>query len=241
MRNNSHSSSSDSVSRFGVIAGASALVLYGLTRRNKKGVALATAGAGSLLAYRKARSQPQNSSDSAGSIFRLNASAADAYQLWRDFKRLPRFMAHLESVRVLDERRSQWTANGPGDAKISWNAEITDDQPGRRIAWRSLPGSDISTSGSVEFQDEPLGRGSLIRARVQYANPLGAAGRALVTAMGKNPNFVLKEDLRRFKALLETGESPTTVGQTHGPRGVHGHLEQVLFRETTNHPLPQAS
>jgi hypothetical protein len=59
--------------------------------------------------------------------------------------------------------------------------------------------------------------------------------------MGKNPNFVLKEDLRRFKALLETGESPTTVGQTHGPRGVHGHLEQVLFRETTNHPLPQAS
>src|ERR1700724_1737232 len=161
MHNNSHSSSSQSVSKFGVIAGASALVLYGLTRRNKTGVALATAGG--LLAYRKARTQPQqNSSDSAASVFRLNASAADAYQLWRDFKRLPRFMAHLESVRVLDERRSQWTAKGPGDAKISWNAEITDDQPNRRIAWRSLSGSDISTSGSVEFEDEPLGRGSLI-------------------------------------------------------------------------------
>ena len=234
MSNNSHSFSSHSDSKFGVIA------LYGLSRRSKTGYALASAGAGGLLALRKVRPQPQSSSDSAHSIFSLNASAADAYHILHDFKRLPRFMAHLESVRVLDERRSQWTAKGPNDTKISWNAEITDDQPGRRIAWRSLPGSDISTSGSVEFQDDPLGRGSLIRAHVQYANPLGAAGRALVTAMGKNPNFVLKEDLRRFKALLETGAAPTTVGQTHGPRGVDGHVEQVLLRETTNQPLPQA-
>ena len=79
-----------------------------------------------------------------------------------------------------------------------------------------------------------------MRAHVEYEHPLGSAGRALITALGKNPEFVVKEDLRRFKALLEAGETPTTVGQTHGPRGLHGHMSQTLFRETSNHPLPQA-
>jgi hypothetical protein len=41
--------------------------------------------------------------------------------------------------------------------------------------------------------------------------------------------------------LLEAGEAPTTAGQTHGPRGIHGHTEQILFRETSNHPQPQAA
>ncbi len=234
------SQSNSSVSRFGVIAGAGALVLYGLSRRNKSGVALAAAGG--LLAVQRARSSTSGSAtEKATAVFRVNASAADAYQLWRNFEGLPRFMAHLKSVRVLDNQRSEWTAQGPLNSELRWQAETTEDQPGRRIAWRSVPGSQISTSGWVEFKDDPGGRGSTVRAEVQYANPLGSLGQGLVTAMGKNPNFVVKEDLRRFKALLEAGEAPTTAGQTHGPRGIHGHVEQVLFRETSNHPLPQAS
>jgi uncharacterized membrane protein len=239
MSNKSHPSSSQSVSKFGMIAGAGALVLYGLARRNKAGVALAAAGG--LLAYQQARSHTQSSASTASATFRLNVSAADAYRLWHNFEQLPRFMAHLDEVRVLDGNRSQWTAKGPFDSQVRWHAEITDDQPDRRIAWRSLPASQISTSGSVEFQDDPQGRGSMIRAQVQYSAPLGAIGRGLITALGKSPAFAVKEDLRRFKALLEAGEAPTTVGQTHGPRGLHGHVEQLLFRETSNHPLSQAS
>ena len=239
MPNKSNYSSSHSVSSFGVIAGAGALLLYGLTRRSKTGIALATAGG--LLAYQQARSQAQSSNQAATAVFRVNASSAEAYRLWRDFENLPRFMAHLDSVRVLDERRSEWTAKGPFNSQIRWHAEITDDQPDSRIAWKSLPDSQISNSGWVEFQQDPQGRGAIVRAHVEYTNPLGSAGRGLITALGKSPNFVVKEDLRRFKALLETGEAPTTAGQTHGPRGLHGHIEQVLFRETSNHPLPQAS
>jgi uncharacterized membrane protein len=149
-------------------------------------------------------------------------------------------MAHLASVRILDERRSEWTANGPLNAQVTWTAEITDDQPDRRIAWSSLAGSQVPNSGWVEFKADPQGRGTFVRAHVEYEHPLGSAGRALITALGKNPEFVVKEDLRRFKALLEAGETPTTVGQTHGPRGLHGHVSQTLFRETSNHPLPQA-
>jgi uncharacterized membrane protein len=238
MSNDANRSSFQSVSQFSVIAGASALALYGLFRRNKTGLALATAGG--LVAYKQARSQTQSSKQTATAVFRVNATSNEAYRLWHNFENLPRFMAHLAAVRVLDDRRSEWTAKGPLDSCVRWSAEITEDKPNRRIAWRSLPGSQLETSGWVEFRDDPQGRGSTVRAQVEYSNPVGALGIGLLTAMGKNPNFVVKEDLRRFKALLEAGETPTTVGQTHGPRGLHGHAEQVLFRETSNHPSPQA-
>jgi uncharacterized membrane protein len=239
MSNDARRSSSHSVPHFGVIAGATALVLYGLTRRNKTGLAIATAGG--LVAYKQARSQAQNSKQTATAVFRVNTTSTEAYKLWRNFESLPRFMAHLDAVRVLDDRRSEWTAKGPLDSRVRWKAEIIEDEPNRRIAWRSLPGSQLETSGWVEFRDDPQGRGSTVRAQVEYSNPLGAVGLGLLTALGKNPDFVIKEDLRRFKALLEAGEAPTTVGQTHGPRGLHGHVEQVLFRETSNHPSPQSA
>ena len=241
MNDHGNSSSSQPISSLGLLAGAGALAVYGLSRRSKTSLALATAAGGLLALQQRNRSQARSESESASATFRIHVTAAQAYMEWRDFERLPRFMAHIESVRVLDDRRSQWTAKGPGDTQLRWHAEITHDQADRRIAWRSLPGSEISTSGYVEFNNDPHGRGCYVRAEVQYSNPLGATGRALVTALGKNPNFVVKEDLRRFKALLEAGEAPTTVGQTHGPRGLHGRVEQVLFRETSNHPLPQAS
>ena len=240
MSNDANRSSFQSVSQFGVIAGASALALYGLFRRNKTGLALATAGGLVAYNYKQARSQTQSSKQTATAVFRVNATSNEAYRLWHNFENLPRFMAHLAAVRVLDDRRSEWTAKGPLDSCVRWSAEITEDKPNRRIAWRSLPGSQLETSGWVEFRDDPQGRGSTVRAQVEYSNPVGALGIGLFTAMGKNPNFVVKEDLRRFKALLEAGETPTTVGQTHGPRGLHGHAEQVLFRETSNHPSPQA-
>jgi uncharacterized membrane protein len=238
MPNASNRFSSQSVSRFSVIAGASALVLYGLSQRSKRGIALAAAGG--LVAYQQAHSSAQSAKQIATAVFRVNSGAAEAYRLWHNLDGLPRFMAHLEEVRVLDNRRSQWTARGPLNSRVRWIAEITEDQPERRISWRSIAGSQLETSGWVEFQDDPQGRGCTVRAQVEYANPLGAVGRGFLAALGKEPKFVVKEDLRRFKALLEAQETPTTVGQTHGPRGLHGHVEKVLFRETGNRPLPQA-
>jgi uncharacterized membrane protein len=221
-----------------ILLGASALVLYGLTRRSKAGVAIAAAGG--ALAYKTATSLPADP-QTTRSTFLVNASAQQAYELWRDFQNLPRFMAHLKSVRQFDERRSEWTAIGPMQKEIHWTAEITEDTPGKRIAWRSLAESDIETSGSVEFRPDPQNRGTFVTAEVQYTAPGGTIGRALATLLGKHPEFMVREDLRRFKSLLETGETPTTVGQSHGPRGAHGHTEQALFRETSNHPNPQAA
>jgi uncharacterized membrane protein len=150
-------------------------------------------------------------------------------------------MVHLKSVRELDSRRSEWTAIGPGQREIRWNAEITEDIPNQRIAWRSLPDSEVQTSGSIDFRADPQGRGTFLSANVEYVVPGGPLASGLAALFGKHPEFVVREDLRRFKQLLETGEVPTTHGQTHGPRGIHGHIEQALFREKTNMPEPQVA
>lgn len=222
-----------------VIVGASALILYGLSRRSRSGVALATAGG--VIAFRAAKSQASSSQPSARSTFLVNASAEKAYSLWRDFENLPRFMAHLKSVRALDGNRSEWVLRAPMDREIHWTAEITEDSPNHRLAWKSLPGSDIDTSGSVEFRPDPQNRGTFITAEVHYDAPGGALTTGLATIFGKHPEFIVREDLRRFKALLEAGETPTIAGQTHGPRGIHGHAEEMLFRETGNRSQPQAA
>jgi uncharacterized membrane protein len=218
-----------------LILGAAALVAYGLTRRSKAGAALAAAGG--LLAYKASRSS--RSEDNTRAIFLVNASPEQAYKLWRNFSALPQFMVHLKSVRELDGRRSEWIALGPAQREIRWNAEITEDTPNERIAWRSLPDSDVQTSGSVDFRRDPQGRGTFISANVQYVLPGGPVTTLVATLFGKNPQFVVREDVRRFKQLLEAGEVSTTRGQTHGPRGIHGHTEQILFREKINMPDPQ--
>ena len=218
-----------------IVLGAAALIAYGLTRRSKAGIALAATGG--LLAYRAVLTAPATADTHA--VFLVNASPQQAYELWRNFEGLPRFMTHLKSVRKLDAGRSEWVAYGPGQHEVRWSAEITEDTPNQRIAWHSLPDSDVQTSGSVNFWPDPQGRGTFIGVNVEYGIPGGALTSGLAALFGKNPEFVVREDVRRFKQLLETGEVPTTQGQTRGPRGVHGHIEQVLFREKTNLPEPQ--
>lgn len=221
------------------MVGAAALIAYGLSRRSKTGTALAAAGG--LLAYKSAKGRSVSHGETEA-IFLVNASPEAAYKLWRNFEGLPRFMAHLKSVRMLDDRRSEWVALGPGQREISWVADITEDAPGRRIAWKSDPGSSvIQTSGYVEFRPDPLGRGTYVTAHVEYGLPGGQVARGFAAIAGKHPEFVVREDVRRFKALLESGEVPTTLGQSHGPRGIHGKTEQMLFREQSNQPEPQAA
>jgi uncharacterized membrane protein len=201
--------------RWGTVVGGSALALLGITRRSKTGLALATAGG--LLAYRAARGK-QPREFYAESSFAINCAPEEAYKFWRNFENLPLFMRHLQSVKVIDHLRSEWKAYGPLGVRLRWVAEITDEAPNQWIVWRSLPGADVENIGSVQFRPAPGGRGTIVMAVMEYNPPAGALGKTLASILGKDPAFTLREDLRRFKALIEGGEIPTTEGQSHGPR-----------------------
>jgi hypothetical protein len=73
-------------------------------------------------------------------------------------------------------------------------------------------------NGTVEFRTAPGNRGTIVTAVFQYSPPAGPIGKAFAKMVGKDPDFAVREDLRRFKALIEAGEIPTIEGQSHGRR-----------------------
>jgi uncharacterized membrane protein len=140
--------------------------------------------------------------------------AADVYRCWRDLENLPRFMEHLESVTRAEHEAWRFVARGPGGTRVEWLARVINDIPGEVIAWQSLEGSTISTAGSVRFDERP--HGTQVTVTMQYDAPGGKLGAAIARLMGEEPRVQVREDLRRFKQLLETGEVPTVEGQPSG-------------------------
>ncbi|WP_407571811.1 SRPBCC family protein [Deinococcus altitudinis] len=139
----------------------------------------------------------------------------EVYARWRDLSRLPDFMEMLESVEVLHGNLSRWTVNGP-TGKLSFEAELTADEPGQRIAWRTRPGSGVQHSGEVTFRPAPGERGTEVIARYSYAPPGGAAGAALARVLNHEPGQRTRDDLMRLKRIMELGFIPTAKGQTSG-------------------------
>jgi uncharacterized membrane protein len=146
----------------------------------------------------------------------VNRPPEECYRYWHDFENLPRFMDHLQSVRTTGEGRSHWVAKAPAGMKVEWDAEITEDVPNQRIAWRSLAGADVDNSGSVRFERAPAGRGTVIKADIEYRPPAGKIGSLAAKLFGEEPGQQARADLRRFKQMLETGEITTTEGQSSG-------------------------
>jgi len=146
----------------------------------------------------------------------INRLPEECYRFWHDFENLPRFMRSVESVRIDSDRRSHWVARAPGGIRLEWDSEIIDDKPDRLISWHSL-NADVPNAGSVHFDPAPGGRGTFVRVRMSHDMPTlsGIAARVI----GKVPKRQVKEDLRRFKQIMETGEIPTTRGQPSGRRG----------------------
>ena len=157
----------------------------------------------------------------------------ELYALWRDFERFPEFMAHLEEVTATAPDRSHWKARGPLGMTVAWDAEITEDVPGERISWRSVEGSKVQNSGTVTFIKAPADQGTEIHLELDYALPGGAVGATLARLFGEEPAIQVKDDLRRFKQIVETGEIVRSDGSPEGP------LSRRQLKQRPAHPLPE--
>ncbi len=155
----------------------------------------------------------------------IGKPAAELYAFWRRLENLPRFMNGLEEVTELDGRRSHWVGKSPLGFKAEWDAEIVEEREGQFLSWRSLPDSQIHNAGTVFFDESPNGRGTVVRVSMELASA-NALGQAVSKVVASGTERQVLEDLRRFKQLMETGETATTDGQSHGERsflGAHVH------------------
>jgi uncharacterized membrane protein len=148
----------------------------------------------------------------------VNKPRQELFRIWRNAENLPRFMEHLKSVRIASEdgRQSHWVARAPLGREIEWDSVVTDEIENEYLAWNSLPGSVVESIGSVRFTDAPGGRGTVVDVSMQYHPPAGSMGAAFAKLFGEEPGQQVRDDLRHFKQIMETGEIPSVEGQSSG-------------------------
>lgn len=213
------------VERWASMAGGIGLAAYGISRRRPAGWILA--GLGAML-FRRGLSGHCHTYEMLGlntagtgedtrralggsagvhvdESVTINKPISELYRFWRNLENLPRFMSHLESVERVTDTLSRWRAKGPAGSGVEWNAEIINEVPDQVIGWKSIENSDVVSAGSVNF-DPVAGGATRVRVRLQYSPPGGKVGAAVARMMGSDPATQIREDLRRFKQMLETGE-----------------------------------
>lgn len=213
------------------MASGAALALSGLSRiRNGRvlpGLALLTLGGmffyrgktGHCSMYQQFGISTAGSADTGVEIEKtvtVNKPPREVYNFWRRLENMPRFMRHLESVQVTGERTSHWRAKAPVGITIEWDAELTEDSPDR-IGWRALENAEIPNEGTVEFHEAPAGKGTEVKVHIRYSPPGGTVAKATAKMMNAITAQQVEEDLKRFKQILETGETATAEYTTHSP------------------------
>jgi uncharacterized membrane protein len=169
------------------------------------GTAALGVGALSLLYGRRMRA------DHVRSTIRIQRDPQHLYRFWRELQNLPRFLQHVDTVETADQGISRWRGTGPGGAPLCWEVELIADEPDRRIAWCSRPDSPVFHCGSVRFETALGGRGTLVRMDLQSAWPTSGLVARAARFLGTGAKQRVEQDLRRFKALMETGEIPSPV------------------------------
>lgn len=192
-----------------------AMIVAGLARRSAPGYALAASG--SALLGRSICNMPLSH------LFGVRTSAADGvvvqktievyadvdetYSRWRDLQSFPAFMSHVREVRKIDDTHYHWKVDGPAGVPVEWDAEITADVPAELIAWRTMQGASVQSSGVVQFEPTSYG-GTRVHVRMSYHPPANVVGHTVAKVFGRDPKRQIGADLLRFKTFIETGATP---------------------------------
>jgi uncharacterized membrane protein len=199
------------------------LMAYGMRKRGWGGLAFIFSGAvlllrgamGRSLFYRTlgintATGEGLPGQDRAAHLIRVDKSIAIArpaeeiYRHIRDLENLPGLFGHLKSVAPLSGSLSRWTARMPAGADLAWDAEIVEDRPNRKLAWRASEEAELRSEGAIVLDPLAAGR-TQVGVHLEYALSAGKTGRVFAKLFGKHPDRLLDEELHRFKSRLESG------------------------------------
>jgi uncharacterized membrane protein len=207
------------------------LIGVGITRRTLPGMIANIAGGGLLLAMgasgycpfyqalnidnaRKGAAQPSDYYDDGIHVvvsYAIAKPAEELFAFWRNFENLPKFMNHLKAVICKGPNRSHWVARGPAGMDLEWDAEIINEEPNRLISWRTVGEADVDSAGTVLFVPAADSRGTRVHVNLDYIPPAGRLGQAIAKIFGDDPAQLIRDDLRRFKQIMETGDIPATA------------------------------
>jgi len=134
--------------------------------------------------------------------------AHDLYEVWTQWGRLPEILPHIEEVKDLGQGRTRWTARGPLGTRLTWDAEVINQEPDRLIAWQSLNGGDVDTAGSVHFNAQG-GNTTEMVVSMQYEPPGGRLTAMVSEFLGIGLDQRVRRDLQRFKSTMESQHSAT--------------------------------
>jgi len=126
----------------------------------------------------------------------VEVPVSTAYNQWTQFEEFPSFMDGVESVTQLDDTHLRWVAS-IGGREEEWDAEITEQRPDRKIAWRATAGKP--NAGVVTFQ-------KLDERRTKIMLELDWESEGMVEALGSKlgqDSRKVKGDLERFRELIE--------------------------------------
>jgi uncharacterized membrane protein len=228
---NGLSALADDPARLACVVGGGLLTLIGARRGGPLGVGLAlmggavalrgAAGGGSLTGEdgllqagvkRLEHTLPGTSTIKIAQAVTIGCPRAEVWRFVRDLAGFPRWAWHVESVTPQGEGgRSRWVVRGPGGTRLSWDAQVEREVENERLSWQSVPGSDIRHAGLISLRDAPGGRGTELVLHLAYDAPGGTLGRTLARLFGEEPGIQARDDLRRLKQLLETGEIATNA------------------------------
>ena len=162
----------------------------------------------------------------------IQSEPAKLYAMWHDVEAAPSWQEEITSVTATGPHTSHWVMTHD-DKTIEWDSKVEADEPGKRIAWRSI-GGDSENAGEVIFEKAPGGRGTMVIVLQEFK--MGKLASTMATFTGRNPKQAVIENLRHFKALAETGEIPRTEPQPHGDRGTIGGIKKSIYGEKIDTP-----
>jgi uncharacterized membrane protein len=149
----------------------------------------------------------------------VNKPVDEVYRFWKNPENFSRFMDQIESVRVSNGGRAHWRLKAPAGLTVEWDAELVTDTPNETISWRSVDGSEVENKGTVRFRRATGDKGTEVELEVDFKPKAGPVGERIAKLFLSIPKTQVKNDLRRFKQIMEVGE--VVKSDASAVKGVH--------------------
>src|SRR5215203_157694 len=141
----------------------------------------------------------------------IEAPVETVYVYWETLENLPQFVTSVEEVTTTGPDTTHWRAKGPFGRTIEWDAQTTQREENRALAWSSTEG-EVGTSGQVRFQQVGPNK-TRVEVQMNYSDLLGGKVGEVASRAVANPKLQLEQDLRHLKEILEGSATPEEIQQ----------------------------